>query len=441
VSDDRLFAAMADRNPWWGAEWRDTSVPRDALEGLKTWLERPDEAPVLAVCGMRRCGKSTLLGQVVAWLLEGHVAGSGVLWLDLEDAIFHEVGRSGATLDRCFDLYAERLKPEARPVLVLDEVQNVPGWPAWVRTVHETGRALVLLSGSSSKLLEPDLHGSILTGRTVTIRLWPLSFREYLRFRGLEPPPGDLRLADADALRQDLHDYLRRGGVPMVARDDDSERRGQRLREVFDGIVLRDVAGRHEVRRLDKLRHVAHEYLLSTGAKVSFKRVKNRFKLANDQAHQYAGFLEEAYLIRLLREYSDKHAERAMSEPKAYAVDTGIREAATFSPSPDWGRLLETAVYVELCRRGHAADTWYWSRDGECDFVVVGRERPRAACQVCFAEHEPIPDREEPGLLSALDGLDIEEGLLLTEGVERPPRRVGRHVVRTVPAYRWLLEP
>lgn len=167
--------------------------------------------------------------------------------MNFEEPIFLERPLDPAALDRVFDTYHEVVRPGARPHLFLDEVQNVDGWARWVRVRTETARARVVVSGSSSRLLEPEI-ASVLTGRSVTRTLWPLSFREHLRFRGIETGGRASLLAQGPRIRQQLGEHLRWGGMPEVVLTDDAGIKETLLKHCFRDILYRDVVARHAVR-------------------------------------------------------------------------------------------------------------------------------------------------------------------------------------------------
>ncbi len=444
LSDEVLWTALEARNPWWGGGWEDTSIRREALDDLRPWLDRP-EARVVAIVGLRRCGKTTLMQQGVAHLVRRGTPSRHVLWLSLEDPVFDAMGRGHGAFDRCLALHAARLDVDGPVRLFLDELQLADAWPTWVRTAHETGRARIVASGSSAELLEPELDRGLLSGRVHKLRLWPLSFREFLRFRGFDAGRRGLRtVRDAE-----LATYLERGGLPEVAIEDDPALCASRLRDVYDGVLLRDVALRHEIRNLENLRTVAAEYLRSTGNRTTFRRVKDRYRLGIDRVREFASYLEEAYLVRFLAAFSDKQHERATRPRKVYAVDTGLRQVAAFARTADRGALAETAAFGMLLRNGSVDDghVFYSDVGGECDFLVFrGGDEP-AAIQVCFQGAGPLPPRELAGLQYALDvlaeGLPAGRrlrGLVLTEGFDEPPRSLGRYQVRVRRLSDWLLD-
>lgn len=441
--EQRALEAVRRWNPWWltGAEFP-CGVRRDALDSVRTWL---GETEILAICGMRRVGKTVLMNQVVRDLIRtGRARPNEVMLLNLEDPAFIEVkekGREHLVLERMLDLFIRDQRPADRPWLLLDEVQNIPGWARWVRAAAETGRAAFVVSGSSSRLLEPDL-ATVLTGRSITFTLWPLGLTEFARF--LAPtapqPVPPLQLARL------LPEYLSRGGMPGAVLEPDHQRRRERLVQLFRDLIYRDVVHRHEVRKVPDLEALAHHYLAATAQLSSYQSIKHKYGLAIDQVRSYAAHLEEAYLLGTLQRHAFKAHQRSRDPRKVYARDTGLRNAVSFRSSPDLGPLAETAVFNHLSRNPENQLFYYrdTKTDAECDFVVRRAQRAVAVVQVCYAEAAALPPRELKGLAAAMEALGLEEGWLLTadgEPDDLPDLPLAGKVVRQRPLWRWLAEP
>jgi len=429
--NEALFRTLS---PWnlWGEGTFATGIERDAREALVPWLERPE---VVAICGMRRCGKSTLMRQLIHTLVDRGTAPKNTLFVNFEEPIFLETDLDVAALDRVFDTYLELARPEGVPHVFLDEVHNVSQWERWVRSRSETGRARIVVSGSSSQLLDPDL-ATVLTGRHLTHTLWPLSFPELLRFRGFEIRDSSDVLSHASLLRRELSTYLQFGGLPEVVLAENDEIRTALLKQYFRDLLYRDVVRRHEIRDVRALETVAHHYLVNTGNLIAYNRLKNTYGLAMEPIRSYTRYLEESYLIREVPRFSYKVTAQNRSPRKVYAIDVGLRNAVAFRFSEDLGRLAETVVYNHLIRDPDVR-LFYYQGKGECDFVVWRGYRPERVIQVCYETAGELPERELAGLEEAMAELGLEEGLLLTRDLETLPED-SNDKVRIMPLWRWL---
>lgn len=427
------LARSRDTNPWWAGAPFESGVPRDGIEGATRWLGG-DQA--LALIGMRRVGKSTLLKQIARHLIEErHVPASDLLAVHFEELEFIDALESPSLFDDLMALHRDFIRPTGLPWLLLDEVQNTTHWARFVRMAVDQRRAHVVVTGSSSRLLTPEL-ATVLTGRSIRLEVWPLSFREFLRFRGREPSASLDPGLQASDLSSAVVEFLEFGGLPAVVTDVEPRRRTERLRQTFSDILFRDIVARHQVRAVRALEQVAHYLLTNTARAFTYQALKNRYGLAMDQVRSYVEYLEEAYLIGLVPKFSWKVAEQSRAPRKAYAVDTGLRNAVAFRFSEDIGGLSETAVYRHL-RQSDDAIYYFEDAHHECDFVMLRGGAPAAAVQVC-ASSDAMPGRELSGLLAAMAALELSHGVIVT-GRREEVLTLPEGTVRLVPLWRFLL--
>ncbi len=438
TDDGDLLNILHHRNPWWRGKSPAATIDRVEVPEVLRWAGSDQ---VLALCGMRRSGKTSLLRLVAAQRalradspVPGASPGRSVLFVDFEEHGFGAQRGDPSFPERLFRLYLQHIEPAELPLVLLDEVQEVPEWSRWVRSVVETGRATVAVTGSSSQLIEPEL-ARVLTGRHVTLPIHPLCFADALRFRR------QLEVDEASALPlRDLetccHDYLRYGGLPRVtleARDDDRE---HLLSEYFEQILVNDVIGRHGLRARDQVRSLALHLLRHTGTQITWVSLKKKLALSMDQVREWTEHLVDARLVHLVRRLSRSPGEAEQSPRKVYAGDLGVRHATTLQFSPDLGHLAETAVFLQLLRARHSA-VLYWQGDRECDFVLWRGDRAVEAIQVCYTD-SAMPEREQAGLLEAMRTWGLSVGTLITRDQSETIRLDGREI-RCVPLARWLL--
>lgn len=436
MASERLFEVLSYWNLW-GKGAFPTGIDRDAKTELLPWLERPE---VVAICGLRRCGKSTLMRQLLRTLVESRgVPAKDTFFVNFEDPVFLEHTPDASLLDHVFDTFLELARPEKTPYLFLDEIHNVSSWERWARARTETGRARIVVSGSSSRLLDTDL-ATVLTGRHLTRTLWPLSFPELLRFRGLElGGPADL-LAQGVHLRQELSRYLRHGGLPEVVLAETDDIRTSLLQQYFRDLLYRDVVSRHQIRDVRALETLAHHYLTNTANLTTYNRLKNAYGMAIDQVRVYTRYLEDAFLIREVPRFSHKVTGQERSPRKVYAIDVGLRNAVAFQFSQDLGRLAETVVFAHLVR-DEDTRVFYFQDRNECDFLTWRGTRAQRAIQVCFeSEGSALPARELAGLEEAMDATGLDTGWILTRDLSRTFEDSHGRTIHAVPLWRWLCE-
>lgn len=363
LSRAEIIQALSRWNRW-GEARLDSGRPREIMTRLNSFLDTPE---VVAVIGPRRSGKSTVLFQAMDALEAAGAAREAMLHANLEEPGFG-THLDLDLLDRIYEVWRAEVFPEGRAWLFLDEIQRVSGWERWVRARNETEDVKIFVSGSSSELMSAEL-ATLLTGRHVTFRVLPLSFREVLSFRGVAPPTGSSLAGDPPRIRNAVVDYLRWGGFPEVVLTDDEERKKDLLRQYFDDILFKDVALRHRIRDLPLLRNLATYLLGQTASLVSFQRLAQIFEISKAAARAYCGYLEQAFLVSFVTFYTLKTAERQRRPTKVHAIDTGLRNAVSLSATPDRGRLMETAVHNQLLQERYDG-LFYWKGEGEVDLAV-----------------------------------------------------------------------
>ncbi len=425
-------------------------------EVLSSWLERrlPElierEYPVepsksiIAVIGPRRAGKTYFLFQVAKSLLERGYAKENVAYVDFEDIRLRALKDEdyGAFIKVLHELFRER---EGKIVLLLDEVQNLQHWQEWVRTLHGSGRYYIYISGSTAELSAREVSTG-LRGRYISRLILPLSFREFLRFKGFSPQPVDAPETKGRVLAL-LREYLRFGGFPEVVVEEREERKIELLRTYRETIFYRDVVERWRVRDVSSLEAFLRIVMECFGRYLSLSKVERFFKSLGVRKSKrtlanYLGYLESAFFLFCVEKFGYKTKERVMQPRKVYPVDSGFcRLVPKFSE--ELGPLMEMAVARELFRRRCVLpdfDFFYWKdyRGREVDFVVREGLKIRQLIQVsCVSD----PDEAEEGLEAMCDAarqLKCGDLLFLTWDWEGQ-RRVRGKRVRFVPLWKWLL--
>lgn len=325
----------------------------------------------LVIQGVRRCGKSTLMRQLVRHY---ELDPRRCLFMNFEDPrlaslLTHEV------LEALVEQFVERegaAEDEGAPlVFFLDEIQVVVGWERWLRSQldRKTGHVFVV-SGSNANLLSGELS-SALTGRHLTVELYPFDFAE---FRAVEP--------NADVSR-----FLREGGFPEPLGDSD----GDRLRrQYFNDIVERDLRERIGARSSRPVRQVLQMVYESAGSQMSLRRIAGAAGIAVETASTYVDAAQAAYLLFGVPYFAYSERKRASRNLKYYPIDPGLRRVCVRPGSEDRGKSLECAVFLVLKKR--FGQVSYWYDDGEVDFVVEDGSTV-VPVQVTWDEPQPRHDR------------------------------------------------
>jgi len=374
---------------------------RECLNELKIY-----DAFVLAISGVRRCGKSTLVKQWLNTRKESHIL------LNFEDPRL-----SGFMLED-FAKLDDLVTKQTWEILAFDEIQHVPGWEKYIRSKLEE-KQKIIITGSNASLLSREF-GTRLTGRHITKELFPFSFSEFLQFFGLQQ--------NADSLKQ----YMDRGGFPEYLKIGEEEI----LFRLMDDIIYRDIAVRYGIRQHQLLRKLAVFMISNIGKLYSLNNLRKVFGFGSVRSvADYVSWLEDSYLIFSLPKFSYSIKKQIVNPRKVYCIDNGLAHVNSLSVSRDAGRKLENLVYLYL-RRKHM-ELFYFAEKHECDFIIVEKGQPITAMQVCYHLTQDNLDRELKGLEEAMTELKINHGEIITYDQE-DTFNTGVHEVRVIPAWKYL---
>lgn len=417
-------------NRFWASGQIEAGIDRTMLADCLRQIESKE---IVVFKGIRRSGKSTLMAQVIRHLLRSGVTPSTILRVNLDEPLF-AADYSLDLLEQIYRTYRESVNPADRCYLFLDEIQNVPGWEQWVHGRGETENIKIFVTGSSSRILSPEI-GTKLTGRQIFFTIWPLSFREYLHFKGLNVDTEQEYYARKPAVRKAFADYLRYGGFPEVTLKQDPEERELLLKQYFEDIVYRDVVSRYEIRDTLTLKNLAVYLLTNIGNLTSVTRLKSNFGISQDKVENYWSAIVESYLLSPLLKFTYSAKIRARAGFKVYTADTGIRNRIAFSFSGDTGRLVENVVFNHLRQRHE--DVYYETNGHETDFLVKEGMTVTRRIQVWYADpsETEIPARESAPFADG-DGAEGER-LILTNDLESEIT-VESGKIRCLPVIRFL---
>lgn len=342
-----------------------------------------------AVVGMRRAGKTTLLHQIRRDRWRRGARRETLPYVSFEDERL--LGLEARHLQHLLEDYY-RHQPSARGKEVVtwcfDEIQVVPGWEAFVRRVLDSEKADIWLSGSSAALLSREV-ASAMRGRSWTVVLHPFSFEEFLRHHGRElpgnkkaPPPPKLR----SALEGAFLEYLTVGGFPE-AQQLDADQRRELLRSYVDVAMLRDVVERHHVSNVTGLRWLVRHLLGNAAGSFSVEKFHASLKsqglaISRDTLHQLLAHLEDCFLVRTVWVDAASERRRMANPRKSFPVDPALIPIFDRTGRANVGHALETAVLLELERRGAEVAYVRTPEGHEVDFLAryAGREE---LIQVC----------------------------------------------------------
>ena len=365
---------------------------------------------VLAVLGVRRSGKSTL-----SLLL---LKGKNFAYVNFDDERLRGFKELSKLEEAIYSLYGNV------SYLLFDEIQNVEGWEPFVSRLRREGKRIIV-TGSNSKLLSGELATS-LTGRHVDYVLFPFSFKEYLRYNGIEFSDV-LTTRERALIKNALERYLEYGGFPEVL----ALRSRQMINSIYNDILFKDVVGRLKIRRIERFRDFALAVISLYSSKLSLNRLSKILKLDYKTADEWLSGIVESYLVYLVRRYSPKVSSLGENK-KVYVVDPGIIQEVVVKK--DIGRIMENLVAIHLLRKNQCKGVYFVKGDDyEVDFYD---EVNGELIQVTYDDE--IKEREFRGLIKASSELGVRKLTIVTWDREEEVEIEGKKI-SLIPLWKYLL--
>ncbi|MDG6220472.1 MAG: ATP-binding protein [Candidatus Thermoplasmatota archaeon] len=422
---------LAFWNPWWDGNTHTLKEIRErkTINDIPAMFDRKE---VLVFTGVRRSGKTSMMHLLVKQLLDS-LDPAQIMYVNLDDPTFKE-----ATLQDIYQAYEELMTPVEKKYLFLDEVQNMEGWEKWVKKMYDSHEQVkIVVTGSNSSLLRTE-YSSYLAGRSLSCEVYPLSFGEYLGFKGKEIRNELQMLNMRPVIIHHLEEYLKFGGYPEVVLEGSETMKTTLLKEYFSAILSRDILTRYDIKEWAKLEKLAAYLMTNVCAETSAKSLSKVIGLNIKTIQEYLSHLEDVYLFSFVNHFSYSLKAQFTYPRKIYCIDAGMKNAVSFNFSKDKGKLLENIVYMKLRRLG---EVYYWkSRDADIDFVLKQERRVTHLIQACYdLKDEKTKKREVSSLLKAMDHFNIGQGTIITwdeEGTDI----VDDKEIHYKPLWKWLLK-
>lgn len=402
----------------------DPGIPRSCLTEIARYIRVPH---AVVISGIRRSGKSTLLAQILNTYYE-----KGVYYLNFEDERLMDF-----TVDDLNDLYETFLEIYGeRKVFFFDEIQNIPGWESFVRRMQGKGYKF-FITGSNASLLSKEL-GTKLTGRYVSIELYPFSFCEFLLFKGYKLAQDAFsHTSERAVLKKLFAEYLRHGGMPEYLKYRDTSL----LKRAYEDILYRDIVARYEIKQVKALRELGLYLLSNIGNLFSYNSLTGVLGVKSmNTVKSYADHLENSFIALLLSKFSYSLKQQFVANKKIYCIDNGLAESVAFQFSKNRGKFLENVVALELKRSSPELYYYKTANNLEVDFLVKSGRNKLSLIQVTDnLDNEKTAQRELGALEHAMNELKLNKALILTEDTEKE-LSIGKKKISVKPVYKWLIE-
>jgi len=388
---------------------------------------------IKVVTGVRRCGKSVLTFILLKRKEYGYI--------NFDDERL--IGVKSSDLNNFFEVLKE-INPNIKYIL-LDEVQNVSGWELFVNRLKRLGY-IIFITGSNSHLLSREL-ATHLTGRHTVIELFPFSFREFLDYRNKKYKMEDTFIAEKRGEIKNLFtEYLKYGGFPEVLKMESKKAKIKYLKDLYEQIITKDVILRFHIKYVRALKETSFFLISNFASRISYNRIRNIFEIRSPHTvKNYVSYLEESYLFRQLNIFSFKVKNQLMQPKKIYTIDTGLINAVVSEFSPNYGRLMENLVFIELMRDNEYDEIFFYtdSQHREVDFVIKKGTKIEKLIQVCYdITNVDTRKREISSAIIASEKLSCKNIFVFTDDYENEEvikwHGIKRKIV-FIPIWKWLL--
>lgn len=328
---------------------------------LKRMIDAKDTEFIKVITGVRRSGKSTLLKMFKDFLLNNGINEKDIIYINFESALYDDI-KNYKDLYKCVTGKITNNKV----YLLLDEVQNVESWEKAINSFKVDCDVDIYITGSNAYLLSSELS-TLLSGRYIEIKIYPLSFKEYLTFNNY----------DENNLEEKFNEYLKYGGLPAITLiKDNSDLVLSYLNDIYNTIVKKDIIDRNNINDPALLENIIRYLSNNIGSPISATKISNYLnsnKITSNSNHQtidnYLNMLEKSFIMYKAERTDIKSKALLKTLGKYYISDTGIRNIILGFRNINKGHLLKNVVYLELLRRGYRVNIGK-SGSYEVDFVA-----------------------------------------------------------------------
>ncbi len=368
---------------------------------------------IKVLVGQRRVGKSYILRQLIAKLMEDGVDAKNIVFINCEFTEFDFI-KSYRELDALIKLYCAEIKPSGRVYLFIDEIQNIAEWERLVNSYSQdyTLDYELFISGSNSKMLSGEL-ATLLSGRYITFEILPFGFSEYVG------------ITDSENDRVAYENYMQSGGLPELFHLSEMDSKQNYISSIRDTVLLRDIIQRYNIRDPKMLEDIFIFLINNASNLISINSIVKYFKglgrkSSYDGVSNYIGFIEDTYMIHRCNRYDIKGKDIISGNAKFYSNDLAYKNYLFMGYGYGVGYMLENLVYLELRRAGYQVYVGN-VKDKEIDFVAL-KGNDIKYIQVAYMLVEESTIQREYSPLEAIDD-NYDKIVVTLDDFNYPPRR------------------
>ncbi len=349
---------------------------------------------IIAVTGIRRCGKSTLVKQAIDYLIKSGVDAKNILFVNLEHPAFVEKRESPLLLEEIYEAYLKLMNPSGKVYCVFDEIQYVKEWQVAIKNRYEQGEIKFIVTGSNSSMLSDEMI-TLLSGRSLVIELDPFSFGEYMDYLEIPHATELEKLTHRIPIARAKERYLKWGGFYEVFHIEDELIRQELLASYARNIIYQDIVPRYKIRHAETVEKLFFHLLGMVGGILNYATLAKTFDLSDKTVREYIAYFEDAFFFHRIDRFHTKPKERIRSTKKLYVCDNGFLQIAP-RHSENLGMALENGVFNLL--RDRCGEVVYLKENYEIDFKCE-----ETLYQVAWRIDDPLTRKREMLAFRRLD--------------------------------------
>lgn len=401
-----------------------------------------DSGQIITVVGVRRCGKSSMMKIVANQLVESGISAERILWINFDDERLY--GLKSDDLDETLQAYREMFPNiDLKDVFIFfDEIQSVEHWELFIMRLYKSYCKNIFLSGSNADMLSSQI-ATTLRGWPLEFEIFPLSFAEFLRFKGITASPYDE--GDIARLINLSRDYIYSSAFPEVVLLNERSLKVRKVQGYFNTMMFRDLMEHYSFSSPETVRYFLKRMMQNVCTPVSINSIFNDIRSQGRSAdknkmYDLADAACEVFMFFKVNRWSRSIVNENTRLPKYYFIDNGMRNAVVMPQSEDRGNMLENAVYLNLRRNlDPMQKITYFNNGSECDFVIQSDDTILELIQACWTtSSKETLEREIRGLKEASKATGCKNCKIITFDESDTIHLEGLDI-QVLPLWKWLL--
>ena len=342
-----------------------------------------DSEMIKVITGIRRCGKSTIMKQIINELISNNVPENRIIYINFEDYKYRKI----STPDALYEYIENKIEGDKKYYLFIDEIQNVDEFELVINSFRATHNISIFITGSNSKLLSGEL-ASHLSGRTISFRIMPFSFKEYWLFQKEK----------GKSKEELLSEYMIWGGFPLVCKEDDVNSKAVILSNIYDSVVLKDIVMRNKIASPVALEKILEYVVANSSTTISGVSISNAIsddnqKVSTPTVYDYLKYISEACICDKVQRYDIRGKKLLAFEEKTYVCDLGFFHIKKNWVKDEYNYIVETICYNDLIARGYNVYIGKTYK-GEVDFIATKGEEKIYIQAAYLLSDEKVIERE-----------------------------------------------